>query len=857
MRGFLTLLIIYFLLTPCQSQALFGKKDCIAARQPPRDAQKRHNNKAALHNYEKVLETVKNLLKKNSGNKKLLNLALEYAIAAKDWDNALIYTDKLLTFEPNSEKLLKNAGDIYSIKKDFSSAAAYYEKLVEYYPKLEYQVTLANIYMADQQFKKAECILEFLYCNYPENPKITDAYLDALLAQQKTMQAYKVVKNSHLEKTSKGYMVFGDMAMKDRNYDAAGNYYFKALSLDPENIFLKNKLALAYRSLGHIRTATRLYCDVLCNAPNNLEAKIGLGYIEIEKKNFKKARKIFCDILAEKPCYKPAELGVVHSYLSNGDNLKALEILNKLPPDADIKLLKAQTYFNIGMYSDALKNIPCKRECESFTTKKTNNNTNGKRTKNLGKVAGKSTESCETSGLTESKMETATEKPEIMSGMDGKTSAIPSLEDETNIKPQLTKAEDSSAKPSITRETTIEETKGSAIESAKEEPSITREALEEGKSNMETEIILSPETNLYTVPGLPEHIYGAIPEAPILLHGEIYETTQGLKYQIKRAQALNIIPSYSLLSQQLADEFDLDYKKIGLGLSKNTVANSNVFMNYNVIIYTSGAKTGLTNVTHEFYGGIQSRPIEKWEYRADLGVKVFEFDEGAMIISNSWIKHYFNDYFNLKLGYRRNNIEQSFLAAVGEPVNGIFTGRAADNKFYIEFEGRLPHSFYAFGRGAYGVIYAQNLTTNQYSEGMIGAGKLLYNNPKNKWINTFSMDAVCYNASYQYNLLDIYNSAGVLFGGYFSPSYYNSDTVNLKLEGNIKKLHLKYGLKSFWGVQTSISPDSTTPVWGISPYISYDLNNHISINASYSYYNYASVQRHLFMVSAVIRGFRK
>lgn len=341
------------------------------------------------------------------------------------------------------------------------------------------------------------------------------------------------------------------------------------------------------------------------------------------------------------------------------------------------------------------------------------------------------------------------------------------------------------------------------------------------------------------------------------LKGVVTKGANDLRYKIRRNEAITLTPNYSFFIQNLADEFDLHYHKFGLNLSKNIEGNKNIFAEYNVIIYTSGGTPKRNNVVNEFRSGIKSRPNKNWEYRADLGVKAFEFG-GGMINTNSWLKYYFNDKFNLKAGYKRDNIEQSYTSAVGSNVDGVLTGRSADNKLYLEYEGKLPYKIYTYGRGTYGLIYSANMPTNQYFEGMIGAGKLLYNNPKNKWLNTVAFDIVSFNTGYQYNQLRIiYDKTGKLFGGYFSPSYFNATTGNLKVEGNIKKWHLKYGLKGFGGIQTSMSPDSTTPTWGFSPYISYDLNDNISLNLTYNHFTYADIIRDQFIVNAVIRGFKK
>ena len=346
-------------------------------------------------------------------------------------------------------------------------------------------------------------------------------------------------------------------------------------------------------------------------------------------------------------------------------------------------------------------------------------------------------------------------------------------------------------------------------------------------------------------------------DAKQVLNGVSTKDAEALKYKIRRDEAIAITPTYSFFFQQLADEFKLDYHKFGINVSKNVDDNKNVFMEYNNIIYSSRGRLQLNNVTNEFRGGVQSRPNKAWEYRADLGVRAFEFGDGAMLVTDSWLKHYFDDKLSIKLGVKRINMEQSYVSAVGEPINGIFTGRAADNKFYLDIQRKLPHQFYAYVTGAYGVICAQNLPTNQYLEGLVGAGKLLYNNPRNKWINTFSADIISYNSAYQYNLLRLYNNRGQLFGGYFSPSYFNATTLNLKAEGNIEKWRLKYGLKGFGGIQTAMSPDQTTQTWGFSPYITYKINDNVSINALYSHFTYADLVRDQFIISAVIRVFNK
>lgn len=661
-----------------------------------------HTNANAENSFKGHNKTdkIERLLQKKPDDKKLLNVALENAMTNQDWNKAIFYNDELLKLEPDSENLLKNKGDLYFLNKDITNAINIYKELAKKYDKNEYFLTLAKLYIAKKEFIIARLISESLYQENPDNPEIADALLESLLGMHKTKEAYWFVKNNHLEKTKNGYTALGDIAIMDKNYKVAMSNYTSALELNPESLILKDKLKQSRRLFKNVNSSPQYYYENLDDSydmPDNIETQIDTEYSELERSTNEKSRVIFYDILSANPNYVPTKTGLTRTYLGTSHDLSILEALENMPVNDKTKLLKAQAYYNMNMWTDA---------------------------------------------------------KEIIKDVH------------------------------------------------------TKEAEE-------------------------------------------------LKYKIRKTQAIVFSPSYSFFSQQLADEFDLDIQQFGARLSKNIDNNKSVFLDYNVIIYSSGRIRHENNVTHEFKGGIKSRFNEEWEYRGDLGVKVFEYGHGDMIITDSWIKHYFNDKFNLKIGFRRDNIEQTYLSAVGRLVNGIFTGRAADNKLYAEYNLALPYGFYAFGFGSYGAITAQNLPTNQYTEGMIGIGKLLYNNPKNKWINTFGMDVVSYNSAYQYNLLKIPETATTFFGGYFSPSYYNATTVNLRVDGNIKKWHLKYGIDAFGGVQTAMSPDMTIPAWGVAPYISYDVNENLTINVSYDHFVYADVQRDQFIVNAIIRGFKK
>ena len=271
-------------------------------------------------------------------------------------------------------------------------------------------------------------------------------------------------------------------------------------------------------------------------------------------------------------------------------------------------------------------------------------------------------------------------------------------------------------------------------------------------------------------------------------------------------------------------------------------------------VYTSGVLNGvrLNNVTNEVRIGMENRVSPKLEYAGTAGVKVFQFG-GGLLTTDSWIKYFFNDKVNLRLGFYRDNIEQSFVSAVGAPVDGVFTGRAIDNKIYLDTHIKLKKGFKLHIMGGYGVVPAQNLPTNQYLEGRIGLGKNVYDNEDNKWVQKVDLELISYNVGYQRNLLRNRDSMGTLFGAYFSPQFYTANL--LKVSAKTTKDKFTYGINAFIGAQAALSgtTDTATDTIGVSPYLSYRFNEKVTVNAGYRYFDYADIIRQQVAIDAVIK----
>ena len=309
----------------------------------------------------------------------------------------------------------------------------------------------------------------------------------------------------------------------------------------------------------------------------------------------------------------------------------------------------------------------------------------------------------------------------------------------------------------------------------------------------------------------------------------------------------------------MSEEFKLDVNKIAYS---NSVYHKNmqVYLDYIMYLYTSGRLPGQgyephNNFTNEIRLGTQGRINKNFALKGDLGVKIFQ-DRGAMLLTDSWVKYYPNDNFNIKLGFHRNNTEQTFLSAVGVMIDNKFTGQIADSNLYVDSTLRLPYRSYFFNKTGIGLREGYNISDNLYWESLIGVGKLLRYDLSKPYLQKIALNIVSYNSGYQKNLENIYDSQGFLYGGYFSPIWYSDNTISLTLAGRANN-KFSYGCGSFAGAQYSHKPTNSMFIWGASVFGKYKFSEHFSAELQYRYYKYANVVRNQLLFDVVISIFKK
>ncbi len=325
---------------------------------------------------------------------------------------------------------------------------------------------------------------------------------------------------------------------------------------------------------------------------------------------------------------------------------------------------------------------------------------------------------------------------------------------------------------------------------------------------------------------------------------------EAYKGSLHRENMIETLPFYGLLNQDLNDKYDLDYQKWGINNTKN-IKDSKIELDYKMIQYTSSNLSFDGCLVNYIKFSTNARPEPKWEYRASVAGKFFEQNGSPLLLGDIWVKYHFNDFVSLKLGAARDSVEQSYITAVGSVIDNDFTGRAGNNKIFIETKIRMKKDFYLSARGNAGFYNASSLPENFYFSGYVNIGKRIYNNPHNPYLQKIDFDITSYNLGFRDDLLNIYGQNGAEYGGYFSPRYYNATAANIRFEGEYKRL--SYGLKGFIGEQISTDDNSMTPTFGVSPYIKFKINNRLYLKATYSFSEFADIKSQLFAIGLLIR----
>lgn len=603
------------------------------------------------------------------------NTQLKTFILNSDHSAAFKTADLALQEYSNDEVYLKIKADAAWNMNRFDDAIEIYEYFITLYPYPRYLADFEEIKAYKTVYEHSKMISVHVDSNIWDMNDVIPLFLNVMFNQQLLEKAYQAIKKFGLQDMAIEHNKAEDLFLLDNPTQEEFQKFYN----DP--VILKLKQANILQAQIKPDEAEMLYREVLRDDPQNIDAQMGLGYVELNRHNYKKALRIFENIAKNRPSYTDAQVAVSGAYLSDADYVNSLDVADELPPSLKTNYLKGLIYEEMMMWDSSRNSI----------------------------------------------------------------------------------------------------------------------------------------INDYT------------------------ERADELRGLLKTKTCPIFTPRHSFLIQTLNNTIHLNSHKTGFNYIQEIGKNLHGIFSYTGISFVEPAsptQSGFRNITNDVMFGLGGRIAPKWEVQGMLGTRAFG-GGGAMLLTDSWVKYYLSDKFDIQLGVSRFNVEESFLAAVGnENAAGVFTGRVPDTRLGLLMNWRLPKKWYAYFKGDIGERTGNNLPSNNFADGLLGIGKLVYKNYENPFINMVAIDAVTYNAAFQHDVL-------ASTGAYYSPPYFNASSLNLRSQGYNRKLKLRYGIKAFVANQVAPGNQINTIIGvGVVPYISWQKNDHFTFNALFHYSNFANIQKY-------------
>ena len=151
-----------------------------------------------------------------------------------------------------------------------------------------------------------------------------------------------------------GNYLAGQIASADRDTMAASTYLQEALRADPRNRDLIERAFIAALSNGSMPDAFKLADRLLARDPNNSLAQLTLGIKALKNKQYAAARKYLAKSTPTGQRDLTASLLTAWSIAGSGDGKRALDALDKMPPDN----LGAFRDYHAALIADVTNNVP-------------------------------------------------------------------------------------------------------------------------------------------------------------------------------------------------------------------------------------------------------------------------------------------------------------------------------------------------------------------------------------------------------------------------------------------------------------------------------------------------------------------
>lgn len=288
--------------------------------------------------------------------------------------------------------------------------------------------------------------------------------------------------------------------------------------------------------------------------------------------------------------------------------------------------------------------------------------------------------------------------------------------------------------------------------------------------------------------------------------------------------------------------------------------------------YLSGVETRYMTQADSYDGwgtnltlGVRSALSDAVRIQAELGGTYFS-TETTSVNGLASVSVVTSDAVTLYATASRTNVEESLLSATGVrpkagPFAGELVGQVMETKGIAGTNVKLPYRLDAFAEGGIGTRDGSHVGSNSFGEARGGVGYDVISGAADTALGFLRVSyqlhyfgfeddrlgfggASLLTASGQTVHPSLLGSDGISphpssgnpgVGGYFSPSFFISNTGRVDVAGRLSEA-LKYRAFAFVGAQ-DYTDSSTTGVFGFSVSLDYALSDRVSIPATFVYDN--------------------
>lgn len=282
---------------------------------------------------EQEAETV---LEHNANNAQAHQILGTAMVSKQDYKGGLEEFNKCINLDPKNSPCYVSAGLAYVVLKDYPKGEEFLKKAIELDPNSQQTYrSLANFYILSRDLDKANEVLAAGLQHLPNSLELYMSRAEIYWAQQKPDQVKLVIQQlrNHVGDNSTVSIAVADFYQARAAHDATIAELQHGLSVDKNNIQIKNRLVSEYLGTGRAAEAEQINAEILKSNPKDVSARVANGRIMISRQQNKEAMTYLRSVVADAP-----ENAFAHFFLA-----MALESLNDLN-QAQVELNEAIKY---------------------------------------------------------------------------------------------------------------------------------------------------------------------------------------------------------------------------------------------------------------------------------------------------------------------------------------------------------------------------------------------------------------------------------------------------------------------------------------------------------------------------------